>query len=65
MPDGNSFFAMRPIGFPLKIKVDGSSVSSAVIVTATVTRFVSFVDVQMWIVFVPMTSKVHFEFIEK
>jgi hypothetical protein len=62
---GTPFFALRPFGFPLKIRVDGSSVPSAVIVTATVTCFVSFVDVQMWIVFVPMTSKVCFELIEK
>jgi len=56
---------MQPSGFPLKIRVDGSSVPSVVVVTATVTRFVSFVDVQMWIVFFPMTSIVRFEFIEK
>ena len=59
------FFAMRPSGFPLKIRKDGRSVPSAVIVTATVTRFVSFVDVRMWMVFFPMTSRVRFELIEK
>ncbi len=35
------------------------------IVTATVTHFVLFVDVQMWAVFLPTTSYVHFAFIKK
>ncbi len=47
----NVLHLLRPSGFPLKIRVDGSSVPPAVIVTATVTRFVSFVDVRMWMVF--------------
>jgi hypothetical protein len=35
------------------------------IVTTNVARFVSFVDVRMWMVFFPMSSSVHLEFIEK
>ena len=46
--DGNSFVVMQPFGFPLKTRVDGSSVPSAVIVTAVATCFVLFVSMRMW-----------------
>ena len=42
----NSVFAMRPPGFPLNITTDGRTVPSAQIVTATVARLVSLVDVR-------------------
>ena len=45
--DGNSFVVMQPFGFPLKTKVDGSSVPSAVIVTAVATCFVLFVSCEI------------------
>ena len=62
--DGNSFVVMQPFGFPLKTKVDGSSVPSAVIVTAVATCFVLFVSVRMWF-FLLMTSSIRFALIVK
>jgi hypothetical protein len=47
----NSVFTMRPFGFLLKITIDGSTVPSPTILTTTVARFVLFVNVQTWIVF--------------
>ncbi len=40
--------------------VNGRSVPSLAIVTATVTRLVSFVDKQIWMVFLPTNSNVFF-----
>jgi len=61
----NSVRAIRPSGFPLKTTVDGSTVPSVAIVTATVACFVLLVDVRMWTVFTPTTSSVFFRVMQK
>jgi hypothetical protein len=53
------------IAFPLNTMTNGSTVPSPAIVTTTATRFVSFVNVRMWMVFFPMSSSVRLQFIKK
>ena len=52
MPDENPFIVILPFSLPLCTRIDGSRVPSAVIVTAMITRFVSFVDMQTSRVFI-------------
>ena len=52
---------MRPFGAPLKIMKGGSIFPLAVTVAATVTLFVSVVDVRTWTVLDPLVFKVLFE----
>jgi hypothetical protein len=52
------------ICLPLKHHDDGSTIPYPAMVTATVAHFVSLVKVQMWMVFFPMSSRVHLEFTE-
>jgi hypothetical protein len=55
---------MHSLCFPLKKIIDGRTLLSPTIVTATVARLVSFVDVRIWIVLFPTTSNVLFVLIK-
>jgi hypothetical protein len=53
--------AMRPFGFPLKIRKGGNILPLAVTVATRVIPFVSLVDALVWTVLAPLAFRVLFE----
>ncbi len=56
---------MHHSGLPFKMTTGGSTSPSSMMVTATVTRLVLFVNVRVWTVLTPITYRVLFAFIMK